>query len=52
MDQAVECAVTLLNSTVQVQGLKANGLSFVQSQQGATQKTLQALWPMIDSIKD
>ncbi len=47
MSLGVSCALALLNSPQQAAELEAKGLSFVQSQQGATQKTVQALWPLI-----
>jgi len=47
MSLGVSGALALLNSPQQAAELEAKGLSFVQSQQGATQKTVQALWPLI-----
>jgi 3-deoxy-D-manno-octulosonic-acid transferase len=50
MSQAVTNSLSLLNSQDLGSELQEKGLAFVQSQQGATHKTVEALWPLISHL--
>ena len=47
MSQGVSESLAILNTPEIAAQLELKGLAFVQSQQGATHKTVEALWPLI-----
>jgi len=47
MGQGVSESLAILNTPEIAAQLELKGLAFVQSQQGATHKTVEALWPLI-----